>query len=36
MSGQEGTVTAIDLKTLEEVGRVEVSGPGGLAWAVRQ
>lgn len=34
--GPDGNVTAIDLKTLEAVGHVDVSGPDGLAWAVRQ
>jgi YVTN family beta-propeller protein len=34
--GPEGNVTAIDLKTLEPVGHVNISGPDGLAWAIRQ
>jgi hypothetical protein len=29
-------VAAIDLKTLEMVGKVDVAGPDGLAWAVRK
>jgi hypothetical protein len=29
-------VAVIDLKTLEMVGHVDVAGPDGLAWAVRQ
>jgi len=33
--GQDGKVAVIDLKTLEAVGSVSVSGPDGLAWAVR-
>ncbi|HET6169918.1 MAG TPA: YncE family protein [Terracidiphilus sp.] len=34
--GRDGYVAAIDLKTLEMVGRVDVAGPDGLAWAVQQ
>lgn len=34
--GREGYVAAIDLKTLEMVGRVDVAGPDGLAWAVQR
>lgn len=34
--GRDGYVAAIDLKTLEMVGKVDVAGPDGLAWAVRQ
>jgi YVTN family beta-propeller protein len=34
--GRDGYVAVIDLKTLEMVGRVEVSGPDGLAWAVQK
>ena len=34
--GRDGYVAVIDLKTLEMVGRVDVAGPDGLAWAVRQ
>jgi YVTN family beta-propeller protein len=34
--GRDGYVAAIDLKTLEMVGKVAISGPDGLAWAVRQ
>lgn len=33
--GRDGFVAVIDLKTLEMVGKVDVSGPDGLAWAVR-
>lgn len=34
--GREGYLSVIDLKTLEEVGRVEsIAGPDGLAWAVQ-
>ncbi|MDR3727513.1 MAG: YncE family protein [Terracidiphilus sp.] len=33
--GRDGFVAVIDLKTLEMVGRVDVSSPDGLAWAVR-
>jgi YVTN family beta-propeller protein len=31
--GQDGYIAVIDLKTLEEIGRVDVRGPDGLAWA---
>jgi DNA-binding beta-propeller fold protein YncE len=31
--GRDGYVAAVDLKTLEMVGKVEVAGPDGLAWA---
>ena len=34
--GRDGYVAVIDLKTLEIVGRIDVSGPDGLAWAVRE
>jgi len=34
--GRDGTVAVIDLKTLEMVGKVDVAGPDGLAWAVRR
>ncbi len=34
--GRDGYVAVIDLKTLEAVGRVNIAGPDGLAWAVRQ
>ena len=34
--GRDGYVAAIDLKTLEMVGKVDVAGADGLAWAVRQ
>jgi YVTN family beta-propeller protein len=34
--GRDGFVAVIDVKTLEMVGRVDVSGPDGLAWAVRE
>lgn len=34
--GRDGYVAVIDLKTLQMVGRVDVQGPDGLAWAVRQ
>lgn len=33
--GRDGYVAVIDLKTLEMVGRVDVAGPDGLAWAVQ-
>ena len=33
--GQDGYVAVIDLKTLEMVGRVDINGPDGLAWAVQ-
>jgi YVTN family beta-propeller protein len=33
--GRDGYVAVIDLKTMEMVGRVDVAGPDGLAWAVR-
>lgn len=33
--GRDGFVAVVDLKTLEMVGRVDVAGPDGLAWAVR-
>jgi YVTN family beta-propeller protein len=32
----DGYVAVIDLKTLEMVGHVDVAGPDGLAWAVRE
>ena len=34
--GRDGYVAAIDLKTLEMAGKVDVAGPDGLAWAVRR
>lgn len=34
--GRDGYVAAIDLKTLEMVGRVDVAEPDGLAWAVQR
>lgn len=34
--GRDGYVAAIDLKTLEMAGKVDVAGPDGLAWAVRE
>jgi YVTN family beta-propeller protein len=34
--GRDGYVAAIDLKTLEMVGKVDVASPDGLAWAVQQ
>ncbi|HEY1903927.1 MAG TPA: YncE family protein [Terracidiphilus sp.] len=34
--GHDGYVAAIDLKTLEMVGKVAVAGPDGLAWAAQQ
>lgn len=35
--GREGYVAVIDLKTLEEVGRIDAGGgPDGLAWAARE
>ena len=33
--GRDGYVAVIDLKTMEMVGKIEVGGPDGLAWAVR-
>jgi YVTN family beta-propeller protein len=34
--GRDGYVAVIDLKTLETVGKVDVAGPDGLAWAGRE
>ena len=34
--GRDGYVAVIDLKTLEMVGKIDVAGPDGLAWAVRR
>jgi len=34
--GRDGYVAVIDLKTLEMVGKIDVGGPDGLAWAVRR
>jgi DNA-binding beta-propeller fold protein YncE len=34
--GRDNYIAVIDLKTLEMVGRVDVAGPDGLAWAVRR
>jgi YVTN family beta-propeller protein len=34
--GRDGFVAVIDLKTLEMVGKVDVAGSDGLAWAMRQ
>ncbi len=34
--GRDGYVAVIDLRTLEMVGRIDIPGPDGLAWAVRQ
>jgi len=34
--GREGYVAVIDLKTLQMVGRIDVNGPDGLAWAVQE
>ncbi len=34
--GRDGYVAVIDLKTLEEAGRIPIAGPDGLAWAVQQ
>jgi YVTN family beta-propeller protein len=34
--GRDNYVAVIDLKTLELVGKVDVAGPDGLAWAVRE
>jgi YVTN family beta-propeller protein len=34
--GRDGYVAAIDLKTLEMVGKVDVASPDGLAWALRE
>ena len=34
--GRDGYVAVIDLKTLEMVGKVDVAGPDGLAWAARK
>jgi len=33
--GRDGYVAVIDLKALEEVGRIPIAGPDGLAWAVQ-
>jgi YVTN family beta-propeller protein len=33
--GRDGYVAVIDLKTMEMVGKIDVAGPDGLAWAVR-
>jgi YVTN family beta-propeller protein len=33
--GRDGYVAVIDLKTMEMVGKIEIAGPDGLAWAVR-
>lgn len=33
--GQDGYVAVIDLKTLEMVGRIDIKGPDGLAWAIQ-
>ena len=34
--GRDGYVAVIDLKTLKMVGRIDIPGPDGLAWAVRR
>jgi YVTN family beta-propeller protein len=34
--GRDGYVAVVDLKTLEMVGKVDVAGPDGLAWAERR
>lgn len=34
--GRDGYVAAIDLKALEMVGKIDIAGPDGLAWAVRR
>jgi YVTN family beta-propeller protein len=34
--GRDNSVAVIDLKTLEQVGKIEIASPDGLAWAVRQ
>jgi len=34
--GRDGYVAVIDLKTLEQVGRIEIASPDGLAWAVEK
>jgi len=34
--GRDNQVAVIDLKTLAMVGKVDVAGPDGLAWAVRE
>ena len=34
--GRDGYVAVIDLKTLEEVGRIPIASPDGLAWAVQR
>jgi len=34
--GRDNYVAVIDLKTLEMVGKVDIAGPDGLAWAVRE
>ncbi len=33
--GRDNYVAVIDLKTLEQVGKIEIASPDGLAWAVR-
>jgi YVTN family beta-propeller protein len=34
--GRDGYVAVVDLKAMEMVGKIDVAGPDGLAWAVRQ
>ena len=34
--GQDNYVAVIDLKTFEMIGRVDIAGPDGLAWAARR
>jgi len=34
--GRDNYVSVIDLKTLEEVGRIPIASPDGLAWAVQR
>ena len=34
--GRDGYVAVIDLRTLEQVGRIEIASPDGLAWAVEK
>ena len=34
--GRDGYVAVIDLKTLEQVGKIDIASPDGLAWAVQE